>query len=176
MKLWSVIFRLISIIGGCDMSYEIVLKWMSMDSLMINHCLSQCVPTFMSSYGATRPQWVNRRFIITDKNIERQIADTIVSWPNPKQWAIAHTSDLMMTIRQSIYILSIITRQMGKLKTYSPTYCIMDYVDWYRFNMLSLASVAKFDNQLFQLSNRYPLRSNIVYCCGDPSSNMYMYQ
>ena len=62
----------------------------------------------------------------THKNIERHTADTIVSWLNPKQWVIVHTSDLMMIIRQSIYILSIITREMGKLKTYSPTYCIMD--------------------------------------------------
>ena len=61
-----------------------------------------------------------------NKNIERHTADTIVSWPNPKQWVIVHTSYLMMIIRQSIYILSIITREMGKLKTYSPTYCIKD--------------------------------------------------
>ena len=60
------------------------------------------------------------------KNIERHTAGTIVSWSNPKQWVIVHTSDLMMIKRQSIYILSIITREMGKLKTYSPTYCIMD--------------------------------------------------
>ena len=60
------------------------------------------------------------------KNTERHIAHTIVSWPNPKQWAIVHTSDLMMMIRQSIYILSIITREMGKLKTHSSTYFIMD--------------------------------------------------
>ena len=60
------------------------------------------------------------------KNTERHTAHTIVSWPNPKQWVIVHTSDLMMIIRQSIYIISIITREMGKLKTHSPTYCIMD--------------------------------------------------
>ena len=54
------------------------------------------------------------------KNTERHTAHTIVSWPNPKQWVIVHTSDLMMIIRQSIYILSIITREMGKLKTHSP--------------------------------------------------------
>ena len=30
-----------------------------------------------------------------------------------------------MIIRQSIYILSIITKEMGKLKTHSPTYCIL---------------------------------------------------
>ena len=68
------------------------------------------------------------------KNIERHTADTIVSWPNPRQWVIVHTSDLMMIIRQSIYILSIITREMSKLKTYSPTYCIMDNGE----NMLNL--------------------------------------
>ena len=39
------------------------------------------------------------------KNIERHTADTIVSWPNPKQWIIVHTSDLIMVIRQS-YIFS----------------------------------------------------------------------
>ena len=61
-------------------------------------------------------------------------ADTIVSWPNHKQWVIVHTSDLMMIIRQSIYILSIITTEMGKLKTYSPTYCIIDNGE----NMLNL--------------------------------------
>ena len=41
-----------------------------------------------------------------DKNIERHTADTIVSWPNPKKWVIVHTSDLIMIIRQSIYIFS----------------------------------------------------------------------
>ena len=53
---------------------------------------------------------------ILHENIERHTAHTIVSWPNPKQWVIVHTSDLMMIIRQSIYILSIITKETGKLK------------------------------------------------------------
>ena len=35
------------------------------------------------------------------KNIKRHTAHTIVLWPNPKQWIIVHTSDLMMIIRQS---------------------------------------------------------------------------
>ena len=39
-------------------------------------------------------------------NIERHTAHTIVLWPNPKQWVTVHTSDLMMIIRQSIYIFS----------------------------------------------------------------------
>ena len=38
------------------------------------------------------------------KNIERHTAHTIVSWPNTKQCVIVHTYDLMMIIRQSIYI------------------------------------------------------------------------
>ena len=63
---------------------------------------------------------------IVQKNKERHTAGTIVSWPNPKQWVIVHTSDLMTIIRQSIYIISIITTEKGKLKTYSSTYCIMD--------------------------------------------------
>ena len=68
------------------------------------------------------------------KNIERHTTHTIVSWPNPKQWIIVHTSNLMMMIIQSMHILSIITKEMGKLKTHSPTYCIMD--NWE--NMLNL--------------------------------------
>ena len=50
--------------------------------------------------------------------------DTIVAWANHKR-VIVHTSDLMMIIRQSIYIISIITIEIGKLKTYSPIYCII---------------------------------------------------
>ena len=64
------------------------------------------------------------------KNIERHTAHTTVSWPNPKQWVIIHT--LMMMIRQSIYIISVITKEMGRLKAHSPIYCIMD--NW--MNML----------------------------------------
>ena len=52
------------------------------------------------------------------KNIERHTAHSIVSWPYPKQRVIDHISDLMMIIRQSVYILSIIIREMGKLKTH----------------------------------------------------------
>ena len=70
----------------------------------------------------------------THKNIERHTAETIVSWLNPKQWVTVLISDLMMIIRQSTYIISIITREMGKLKTYSPTYGIMDNGE----NMLNL--------------------------------------
>ena len=41
----------------------------------------------------------------------------------PKQWVIVHTFD--DDSKTSIYIISVITREMGKLKTHSPTYCIM---------------------------------------------------
>ena len=79
------------------------------------------------------------------KNIERHTAHTIVSWLNPKKWVIVHISDLIMIIRQSIYILSIITRAMGKLKTHSPTRCIMD--DWE--NMFYLTHSTKYIWQAF---------------------------
>ena len=72
--------------------------------------------------------------LLFNRNIERHTAHTIDLWPNPKQWIKVHNFDLMMEIRQSIYIILIITREMGKLKTNSPTYCIMD--NW--VNMLNL--------------------------------------
>ena len=62
---------------------------------------------------------------IIDKYIARHTAHTIVSWPDPKQWIIVNTSDLMRMIRQSIYIFSIITREMGKLKHTAP------YIVWW---------------------------------------------
>ena len=34
-----------------------------------------------------------------DKNTELHKAHIIVSWPNPKQWVIVHTSNFMMIIR-----------------------------------------------------------------------------
>ena len=70
--------------------------------------------------------WVIKIIIEAYKNTERHIVHTIVSWPNPKQWVIVHTSDSMMIIRQSIYILSIITRELGQLKTHSLTCFVMD--------------------------------------------------
>ena len=53
---------------------------------------------------------------ISPKNIERHTADTIVSWPNPKQWVTVHTSDLMMIIRQSVYIYIYIFSQSSQQK------------------------------------------------------------
>ena len=73
------------------------------------------------------------------KNKERHTARTIVSWPDPKQWVIVHTPDLMMTIRRSIYIISIITREVGKLKTYIPTCCIMD--NWETLDKIYLTGI-----------------------------------
>ena len=59
-----------------------------------------------------------------NKNIERHTAHTIVLWPNPIQWQIGHTYDLIIIIRQSTHSLTIIRREMGKLNTHSPIYCI----------------------------------------------------
>ena len=60
---------------------------------------------------------------IFNKNITRHTTRTIVSWPNPTQRLIIHTCVLMITIRYSIYIFTIITREMGQLKANSPIYC-----------------------------------------------------
>ena len=79
---------------------------MCVDSVLIaNICLfmaslrsfSQCGPPKMTLMAAKCGY----------KNIETHTAHSIVSWPNPKQWIIVHTSDLMMMmIRQSVYSLN----------------------------------------------------------------------
>ena len=58
-----------------------------------------------------------------------------------------------MIIRQSIYILSIITRGVGNLKTHSPTYCIMDYIMNNWKNMLNLTHSPKYIWQAFYKFN-----------------------
>ena len=64
-----------------------------------------------------RPQCVNNiNSEVINKNTKRHTAQTIVSWPNPKQWF----DDLMMIIRQSTYILSIITRKWVNWKHTAP--------------------------------------------------------
>ena len=64
-----------------------------------------------------RPYLNNQCWLI--KNIERHTAHTIVSWTDPKQWQMGHTSDLMMIIRSNTGILTIVIREMGKLNTHS---------------------------------------------------------
>ena len=69
----NVIFKKILVIDGWGNSCEIALIWMSLDftddqSTLVqvmawchqatSHYLRQCWPSFMSSYGVTRPQWV----------------------------------------------------------------------------------------------------------------------
>ena len=70
----SLIFQIISVIDGWVTSWELTLRWMSLDltddkltlvqvmawCLMApSHYLSQCWPRSLSPYGVTRPQWVN---------------------------------------------------------------------------------------------------------------------
>ena len=70
----KVIFKLTLVNGGWGISYEIALKWVPLDltddkSTLVqvmawchqatSHYLSQCWPRFVSSNGATRPQWDN---------------------------------------------------------------------------------------------------------------------
>ena len=64
------IFQKISVIDGCVISYELALRWMSLDltdnkSTLVqvmawcrqatSYCLSQCWPRPLSPYGVTRP-------------------------------------------------------------------------------------------------------------------------
>ena len=73
-------------------------------------CIWKCRPRngghFVQGGGVkcanTPVRW--QAFAWTNKITKRHTAHTIVSWPNPKQWVIVHISDLMMIIRQSIYM------------------------------------------------------------------------
>ena len=60
------------------------------------------------------------------KNIERHTAHNNVSWPIPEWWQTSHTSDMMVIIRQTKCILTIIIREMGHLNIHSPIYCMKD--------------------------------------------------
>ena len=71
------IFQIISVIDGWGISCKIALRWMPLDLTddkstlvqvmdwcrqAINHYMSQWWPRFMSPYGVTRPQWVQKQY------------------------------------------------------------------------------------------------------------------
>ena len=67
---------------------------------------------------------MNLQLTCCDNIIARNKAHAIVSWPNPKQWLMVHIADLMMIIKWSTNILTIIVKEMCKRKTFCPIYCI----------------------------------------------------
>ena len=73
-------------------------------------------------------------FHMLEPNIERHTAHTSVSWPNPKQLQMVHTSYLMMIIRYSAQIPTTIMREISKFNTHSSIYCMKDNWD-NRFNL-----------------------------------------
>ena len=90
-----VIFKWILVIDGWGISCEIALIWMSLDltddqSTLVqvmawyrqatSHYLGQCWPRSLSTYGVTRPEWVNSLFGTTDTGVH-----------------VVHTSHLIIT-------------------------------------------------------------------------------
>ena len=72
--------KIILEIGGWDISYEIALTWISLyltddKSTLVqvmtwcpqtaSHYLRKCRPRFMSTYGVTRPHWVNKLLLFS---------------------------------------------------------------------------------------------------------------
>ena len=53
---------------------------------------------------------------------------TIVSSPNPKLWQMVHTSDLIVIIRYGRRIIKTNLREMTKLNTHNPIYCIAPFL------------------------------------------------
>ena len=110
------------------------------------------------------------------KNIKRHAAHTIVSWPNPKQWVIVRISDLMMITRQRIYVPSIITKQIVKLKTHSPTYCIVDnweHAKSYSHTRQSISDrhttpyIIGLQTDLTSVTTPTPSIQNSLWCCNN---------
>ena len=90
--------------------------------MKIFHSFKLAKATLKSDFSFARILHVNQWWLRSgqcNKNTKSHTAHTIVSWPNPKQWVIVHTSDLMI-IRQSIYILSVITRKWVNWKHTAP--------------------------------------------------------
>ena len=78
------IFQMISVIDGWGISWELALRWMSLDltddkSTLVqvmawcrqatSHYLSQCWPRSLSPYGVTRPQWVKHSTLIRKRSL-----------------------------------------------------------------------------------------------------------
>ena len=91
-----VIFKIISVTDDWGIPCEITLRWMLMDptddkSILVqikpwcqawSHCLSQCWPISMSTYGVTRQQWVDywyMLFVHVPLNIEADIFKCILN-------------------------------------------------------------------------------------------------
>ena len=94
-----------------EFHYSIVAKYITSSGIFVTWKWIKTIGTGISLFNRSCPYAFNASidfWLITtsqvDKNIERHTVHTIVSWPKPKQWVIVHTSDLMMIIRQSIYI------------------------------------------------------------------------
>ena len=73
IKSYKIIFKLILVTNGCDISSEFTLRWTSLDlsddnSTLVqvmawchqatSQYLNQCWPRSLPPYGITRPQWV----------------------------------------------------------------------------------------------------------------------
>ena len=100
----TAIFNLVLLIGIFTSSKDNALRWMPRDltddkSTLVqvmawcrqatSHYLSQCWPSYMSPYGVTRPQWVNRsssfKVFIFQKQLDmwfrRKHSLTLLAWP-----------------------------------------------------------------------------------------------
>ena len=93
IKSQKIIFKLILVTDGCDISSKIALRWKSLDlsddkSTLVqvmawcrqatSHYLNQCWPRSLPPYGVTRPQWVksNQSSTVTESKL-------LTPWPWP---------------------------------------------------------------------------------------------
>ena len=97
-NLRKIIFKLILVTDGGDISSKIVLRWISRNlsddkSILVqvlawchqasSHLLNQCWTRSRPPYGATRPQWVNDIWLELQRNhlCKRYAMGYIACWP-----------------------------------------------------------------------------------------------
>ena len=88
---------------------------------LLAHARAQTQSHF-NIFGKKRP-------LLYIKYILKYTMHTTVSWSDPKQWLIHHISGLMIIMKWGTTILAIVRRELGPLKTNSPTYYIKDNED-----------------------------------------------
>ena len=93
--------------GGADDCAEQITRWAG----KFAHQDSIGKGLMWAAFHCTVSNHLSKISVRNYKNIEGYTAHIIVSWPNPKQWQMGHTSNLMMMMRSSTGILTIVIKK-----------------------------------------------------------------
>ena len=171
-NLRKIIFRLILVTDGCDISSEIALRWTSLDlsddkSTLVqvmawccqatSHYLNQCWPRSLSPYGVTRSQWVNTLFPERSKTAVMWNVwfGCIFSWLISK--AFRADSRLALSQRETLLQCNAISHRLGANleSVLSVSIVLVQVMDWCR-QSLPEPMLTKFCVAIWRLSGLSP--------------------